>query len=49
VGLSAPGLEKAQEFRFSGDRLANKASFVQAALEILIESLQELAETHGSA
>jgi beta-glucuronidase len=48
IGLSMPGLEKAQEVRFSGNRSTNKTSFVQAALKFLVESLLEFSESHGT-
>lgn len=40
LGLSAPGDERAQLYRFDGDRVANKALAADAALNMLMDYLQ---------
>lgn len=40
VGLAAPDGEWAKQFRFSGDRLQNKVSAADAALQFLLDYLQ---------
>jgi PncC family amidohydrolase len=42
IGLSAPALEEAREYRWPGDRLAVKEQSAQAALELVLEYLRQL-------
>jgi len=41
IGLVAPDGEWAQEFRFSGNRIENKSASASAALEMVLDYLQE--------
>jgi PncC family amidohydrolase len=41
IGLSAPGFERAWQFVWDGDRLANKQKSAQEALRLLVEFLQD--------
>jgi nicotinamide-nucleotide amidase len=40
IGLSAPGLQRAWQFVWNGDRIANKQSSAREALQLLLEYLQ---------
>lgn len=40
IGLSAPGLERAQKFIWSGNRIENKSRSAQQALQLLLDYLQ---------
>jgi nicotinamide mononucleotide (NMN) deamidase PncC len=44
IGISSASGEDAQHFLFSGDRLENKASSAQKALEMLHDYLHKLGE-----